>query len=160
MTPAESYLADLYAVRGAGTPETSGYPVLASFLNEIGGSLKSKITTVIHPANSGAGLPDGRFFSAKEPGAGDVRTSARGPGFVDFHLNATTRWREVPAEAWAYAGRLSGAEEVAELPRSRSVRRPLTPDEALDFTKNVRRITALIELRPQLDAHYRASIST
>ena len=35
-------------------------------LNEIGGALKPKITTVIHPANSGAGLPDGGFFSAKE----------------------------------------------------------------------------------------------
>jgi len=66
MTPVESYLADLYAVRGAGTPETSGYPALASLLNEIGGALKPKITTVIHPANGGAGLPDGGFFSAKE----------------------------------------------------------------------------------------------
>ena len=66
MTPVESYLADLSAVRGAGTAETSGYPALASLLNEIGGALKPKITAVIHPANSGAGLPDGGFFSAKE----------------------------------------------------------------------------------------------
>lgn len=66
MTPAESYLADLYAARGAGTAETSGYPALASLLNEIGGALKPKITTVIHPSNSGAGLPDGGFFSARE----------------------------------------------------------------------------------------------
>jgi len=29
MTPMESYLADLSAVRGAGTAETSGYPALA-----------------------------------------------------------------------------------------------------------------------------------
>ena len=66
MTPVESYLADLCAVRGAGTAETSGYPALANLLNEIGGTLKPKITAVIHPANSGAGLPDGGFFSAKE----------------------------------------------------------------------------------------------
>jgi len=66
MTPVESYLADLYAVRGAGTAETSGYPALANLLNEVGGLLKPKITAVIHPANSGAGLPDGGFFSAKE----------------------------------------------------------------------------------------------
>ena len=62
----ESYLADLHAVRGAGTAETSGYPALANLLNEIGGVLKPKITAIIHPANSGAGLPDGGFFSAKE----------------------------------------------------------------------------------------------
>ncbi|MEO6740062.1 MAG: type ISP restriction/modification enzyme [Chthoniobacteraceae bacterium] len=66
MTPVESYLADLYAVRGAGTAETSGYPALSNLLNEVGGALKPKITAVIHPANSGAGLPDGGFFSAKE----------------------------------------------------------------------------------------------
>jgi hypothetical protein len=54
----ESYLADLYAVRGAGTAETSGYPALANLLNEVGGALKPKITAIIHPANSGAGLPD------------------------------------------------------------------------------------------------------
>jgi len=66
MTPVESYLADLYAVRGAGTPETSGYPALANLLNEVGGALRSKITAAIHPANSGAGLPDGGLLSAKE----------------------------------------------------------------------------------------------
>ena len=66
MTPVESYLADLCAVGGAGTAETSGYPALANLLNEVGGALKPKITAVIHPANSGADLPDGGFFSAKE----------------------------------------------------------------------------------------------
>lgn len=66
MTPMESYLADLSAVRGAGTAETSGYPALANLFNEVGGTLKPKITAIIHPANSGAGLPDGGFFSSKE----------------------------------------------------------------------------------------------
>lgn len=66
MTPLEIYLADLLAVRGAGTAETSGYPALANLLNQVGGALKPKITAVIHPSNSGAGLPDGGFFSAKE----------------------------------------------------------------------------------------------
>ena len=66
MTPVESYLADLYAVSGAGTAETSGYPALANLLNAVGGALKPKITAVIHPSNSGAGLPDGGFFSAQE----------------------------------------------------------------------------------------------
>lgn len=66
MTPFENYLADLCAARGAGTAETSGYPALANLLNEVGGGLKPKITAIIHPSNSGAGLPDGGLFSAKE----------------------------------------------------------------------------------------------
>ena len=75
MTPVESYLADLYAVRGTGTAETSGYPALSNLLNEIGGALKPKNTAVIHPANSGAGLPDGGFFSAKELRHGPEKVS-------------------------------------------------------------------------------------
>ena len=26
----------------------------------------------------------------------------RGEGFLDIHLNATTRWKDVPIEAWNY----------------------------------------------------------
>jgi type ISP restriction-modification system protein/N-6 DNA methylase len=66
MTPFENYFADLCAARVAGTAETSGYPALANLLNEVGGGLKPKITAIIHPSNSGAGLPDGGLFSAKE----------------------------------------------------------------------------------------------
>ena len=60
--PVESYLSDLHASLGAGTPETSGYPALSNLLNAIGETLKPKITAVIHPANNGAGIPDGRLF--------------------------------------------------------------------------------------------------
>ena len=46
MTPVESYLADLSAVRSAGTAETSGYPALANLINAIGDALKPKIRAV------------------------------------------------------------------------------------------------------------------
>jgi hypothetical protein len=36
--------------------------------------------------------------------------------------------------------------------------RPLTPDEAQQFTHHVRRIASILALHPQLDAHYIASI--
>ena len=64
--PAEAYFTQLHASLGVGVPETSGYPALANFLNAVGDSLKPKITAVIHPANNGAGIPDGALFSAKE----------------------------------------------------------------------------------------------
>ena len=66
MHPIEIYLASLHASLGAGTPETSGYPALKSLLDTIGDTLKPKITAVIHPANNGAGIPDGGLFSSKE----------------------------------------------------------------------------------------------
>jgi len=62
----KAYFNELHASLGVGVPETSGYPALANLLNAVGGTLKPKITAVIHPANSGAGIPDGGLFSAKE----------------------------------------------------------------------------------------------
>lgn len=64
--PAADYLDELYTVSGIGVPETSGYPALSKLLNAVGDSLKPKITAVIHPANNGAGIPDGGLFSARE----------------------------------------------------------------------------------------------
>jgi len=64
--PVAEYLTDLHQSLGVGVPETSGYPALRNLLNTIGDTLKPKITAVLHPANTGAGLPDGGLFSAKE----------------------------------------------------------------------------------------------
>jgi len=63
--PVESYLEELAAVRasGAATKETSGYTPLANLLNAIGPSLKPKVRCIIQLTNSGAGLPDGGFFT-------------------------------------------------------------------------------------------------
>lgn len=45
------------------TKETSGYPVIENLFNAVGQSLKPKVRCFIHPQNSGAGLPDGGFFT-------------------------------------------------------------------------------------------------
>ena len=95
------------------------------------------------------------------PGPGDVRAGTHGGGFVDVHLNATTRWKDVPAAVWAYT--LGGYQVLKKWLSYREavlLGRPLTTDEALDFTKHVRRIAALLALHPQLDQHYSASAST
>ena len=92
------------------------------------------------------------------PRPGDVRPGTRGDGFVDVHLNATTRWKDVPADVWAYT--LGGYQVLKKWLSYREavlLGRPLTADEAHDFTKHVRRIAALLALRRQLDAHYDAS---
>src|SRR5688572_10202478 len=64
--PVADYLKALHDISGVGVPETSGYPALRNLLNAVGDTLKPKITAVIHPANNGAGIPDGGLFSAKE----------------------------------------------------------------------------------------------
>lgn len=92
------------------------------------------------------------------PGPGDVRGGTRGDGFVDVHLNATTRWKDVPVAVWNYT--LGGYQVLKKWLSYREavlLGRPLTADEALDFTKHVRRIAALLALHPALDSHYRAS---
>jgi len=66
MNPLETYLKDLRDNRGAGVPETSGYPALSNLFNEIGKTLKPKVRCVINPANVGAGIPDGGLFTADQ----------------------------------------------------------------------------------------------
>jgi hypothetical protein len=36
------------------------------------------------------------------PGPGKVTTGTRGGGYLDIHLNATTRWKDVPEAVWNY----------------------------------------------------------
>ena len=67
MDALEAYLAELSANRLAGAvPETSGYGPLATLLNDVGRHLKPKVRCVINPANRGAGIPDGGFFTANQ----------------------------------------------------------------------------------------------
>jgi len=61
MHPLETYLAEIATLRGA-TKETSGYGVLQNLLNAVGHTLKPKVRCIIHPKNSGAGIPDGGLF--------------------------------------------------------------------------------------------------
>ncbi len=65
MHAVERYLRDLRDIRatGANTPETSYYPALPNLLNEIGATLRPRVTCVINLQNRGAGLPDGGLFT-------------------------------------------------------------------------------------------------
>jgi hypothetical protein len=61
MHPLETYLTEIATLRGA-TKETSGYGVLQNLLNAAGHPLKPKVKCIIHPKNTGAGIPDGGLF--------------------------------------------------------------------------------------------------
>jgi hypothetical protein len=65
MHPLETYLTEISALHGA-TRETSGYPALANLLNTIGQTLKPKVKCILHPKNSGAGIPDGGLFTPEQ----------------------------------------------------------------------------------------------
>ncbi|MCA9242238.1 MAG: hypothetical protein KDA37_18635, partial [Planctomycetales bacterium] len=90
------------------------------------------------------------------PGPGKTTPGTRGEGFLDIHLNATTRWKDVPEDVWKYT--LGGYQVLKKWLSYREASllgRALTADEARDFTHNVRRIAAILALSPELDAHYR-----
>lgn len=65
MHPLETYLTEIATLRGA-TKETSGYSALANLLNATGHTLKPKVRCIIHPKNSGAGIPDGGLFTPEQ----------------------------------------------------------------------------------------------
>ncbi|MDY0170773.1 MAG: N-6 DNA methylase [Thermoguttaceae bacterium] len=64
----QEYLSELKAIRasGAGVPETSYYPALASVFNAVGKMLKPKVRCIIHTRDQGAGIPDGGLFTADQ----------------------------------------------------------------------------------------------
>ena len=64
----ETYLGELSAIRasGAAAKETSGYVALANLFNDIGRTLKPKVRCIIQLKNSGAGMPDGGFFTPEQ----------------------------------------------------------------------------------------------
>jgi hypothetical protein len=94
------------------------------------------------------------------PGPGMVRDGTRGEGFLDIHLNATTRWKDVPEPVWKYTlGGYQVLKKWLSYRESALLGRPLTSDEAQEFTHHVRRIAAILALHPQLDAHYSACAS-
>ncbi len=73
MDALETYLRELAAIRPVAVKETSYYPALSNLFNEIGRGLKPRVRCVIHPSSSGAGLPDGGFFTPDQlRGASDA----------------------------------------------------------------------------------------
>lgn len=91
------------------------------------------------------------------PGPGMVRDGTRGEGFLDIHLNATTRWKDVPEPVWKYTlGGYQVLKKWLSYRESALLGRPLTSDEAQEFTHHVRRIAAILARHDQLDAHYTA----
>ena len=73
MDALETYLRELAAIRPVAVKETSYYPALSNLFNEIGRGLKPHVRCVIHPSSSGAGLPDGGFFTPDQlRGASDA----------------------------------------------------------------------------------------
>ena len=65
MTPLLKYLTELNQIRATGSAvkETSYYAPLANLLNALGSSLNPGVSCVINLQNSGAGIPDGGFFT-------------------------------------------------------------------------------------------------
>ena len=93
------------------------------------------------------------------PGPGKVRSGTRGEGFLDIHLNATTRWKDVPEPVWNYTlGGYQVLKKWLSYRESALLGRPLSSDEAQHFTHHVRRITAILALHEELDGHYRGSV--
>ncbi len=65
-----TYLAELYAIHagGAGVKETSYYPAISDLFNAVGKTLKPSVRCVINLKNTGAGIPNGGFFTPDQVG--------------------------------------------------------------------------------------------
>ena len=70
MNPLQAYLSELQAVRAsaAGVKETSYYPAVSGLFNAVGKTLKPAVRCIINLKNTGAGIPDGGFFTPDQFG--------------------------------------------------------------------------------------------
>ncbi|MGI9057426.1 MAG: type ISP restriction/modification enzyme [Ktedonobacteraceae bacterium] len=68
MHPVETYLRELLDIHRSGeaVKETSYYGPLSNLFNEIGKTLKPKVSCIINIKNRGAGIPDGGLFTAEQ----------------------------------------------------------------------------------------------
>ena len=88
-----------------------------------------------------------------------VRAEALGDETLDVYLNADCRWKNVPRPVWEYT--LGGYQVLKKWLSYREYElldRPLSAEEALEFTRMARRIAALVLLRPVLDENYRVCV--
>lgn len=88
------------------------------------------------------------FTAAEQPGLGEET--------LDVYLNPLCYWKNVPRPVWEYT--LGGYQALKKWLSYREfelLNRPLSADEALEFTWIARRIAALVLLRPELDENYR-----
>jgi hypothetical protein len=77
--------------------------------------------------------------------------------FHDVYLNESACWKDIPAEVWDYT--IGGYQVIKKWLSYREFEllgRPLTPEEAREFTHMARRIAGLILLQPELDKNYQA----
>ena len=91
------------------------------------------------------------FAATEQPGLGEET--------LDVSLNAGCYWKNVPRPVWELT--LGGYQVLKKWLSYREfalLDRPLTADEALEFTWMARRLAALIRLRPALDGNYRACL--
>jgi hypothetical protein len=91
------------------------------------------------------------FAATEQPGLGEET--------LDVSLNPRCYWKNVPRPVWELT--LGGYQVLKKWLSYREftlLGRPLTVDEALEFTGMARRLAALILLRPMLDGNYRACV--
>jgi hypothetical protein len=81
----EVYLTDVYNIHASGTgvKETSYYPPLTNLFNAVGRTLKPRVTGILNPKSTGAGIPDIGFYTATQlkqgkPTSGQATNPERG----------------------------------------------------------------------------------
>ncbi|MDX1994200.1 MAG: type ISP restriction/modification enzyme [bacterium] len=67
MSVLETYLFNLNIWRAAAVPETGYYGELKTLLDAAGAGIRPRVTAVIHPRNTGTGIPDLGLFDDNQP---------------------------------------------------------------------------------------------
>ncbi len=81
-----------------------------------------------------------------------------GGSTIDIYLNNEAHWSNVPEAVWEYTiGGYLVLKKWLSYREEEVLRRPITKDEAREFTHMARRIAALVLMEPELDKNYIAA---
>lgn len=85
----------------------------------------------------------------------DVLRATLGDQTADIYLNENVVWVNVPERVWEYTiGGFQVLKKWLSYRDASLIERPLTLDEALEFTATVRRLAALAAMEPALNVNY------
>lgn len=87
----------------------------------------------------------------------EVMLAALGETTFDIYLNDAAYWRNVPSRVWEYTtGGYRVVKKWLSYREKRVLGRDLTVEEVREVSRTVRRLAAILLLRPRLDTNYRA----
>lgn len=131
-------------------------------VNRLGGGalLPDEFTLTAGWGSEGKGgiVMPGKGHIERRPATTEEYKAEFGPTTLDVYLNSAAYWKNIPVAVWEFTiGGYQVMKKWLSYREARVIGRPLTMPELMEVTAMARRLAALVQLQPKLDANYEAA---